>query len=60
MFVKFNYFCYINCMSERESKFIERLSKIEEEYDEVCALLEANEIVTDNKLYLFYSKTKNK
>lgn len=58
MFVKFNYFCYINCMSERESKFIERLSKIEEEYDEVCALLEANEIVTDNKLYLFYSKTK--
>ncbi len=45
-------------MSETNEKILSKLREIEEEYDETISLLEANEIVCDNKLFLFYSKQK--
>lgn len=47
-------------MEENRRDFEERLSKFEDEYDELQTLLGYDEIIADNKLYTFYLKRSQK
>lgn len=60
MFEKINKIWYSKSMDEVDKQVIEKLNKLEEAYDEFSLLLEASEIITDNKLFIYYSAEKKK